>query len=167
MVARPTGRNWVRADQFGERHKAFLRCLCRAGVQGNLPRRPSVSDRGKRLRGRHGLGPDLCRKLGLAQAGEGHPSTHGGAMVLSSAERQRRYIARIRAGAAASNTFRNALTKALEANTRLRRGSGSGETAARPGRDPMAGEAKATPRPMTGRCCYRLCSPIRCRRRGQ
>jgi hypothetical protein len=42
-------------------------------------------------------------------------------MVLSSAERQRRYIARIRAAAAASDTFRNALTKALEANTRLRR----------------------------------------------
>jgi hypothetical protein len=42
-------------------------------------------------------------------------------MVLSSAERQRRYIARIRAAAAASDTFRDALTKALEANTRLRR----------------------------------------------
>ena len=31
MVAWPTGRNWVRADRFGERRKAFSRCLCRGG----------------------------------------------------------------------------------------------------------------------------------------
>jgi hypothetical protein len=42
-------------------------------------------------------------------------------MVLSDAERQRRYIARLRAAAAASDRFRDALTKALEANTMLRR----------------------------------------------
>ena len=35
MVARPTGRNWVRADRFGGRCKAFL---CRGGThQGNDP----------------------------------------------------------------------------------------------------------------------------------
>jgi hypothetical protein len=31
MVAWPTGRNWVRADRFGERRKAFSRCLFRGG----------------------------------------------------------------------------------------------------------------------------------------
>jgi hypothetical protein len=41
-------------------------------------------------------------------------------MALSDAERQRRYIARLRAAAASSDRFRNALTKAREANTRLR-----------------------------------------------
>ena len=31
MVAWPIGRNWVRADRFGERRKAFSRYLCRGG----------------------------------------------------------------------------------------------------------------------------------------
>jgi hypothetical protein len=31
MVAWPTGRSWVRADRFGERRKAFSRCLCGGG----------------------------------------------------------------------------------------------------------------------------------------
>jgi hypothetical protein len=54
MVARPTGRNWVRADRFGGRHKAFFRCLEPANgtVQGGRhahEKSPSAqSSRGQR-----------------------------------------------------------------------------------------------------------------------
>jgi hypothetical protein len=36
MVARPTGRNWVRADRFGGMRKAFL-CLAQAAGYVGLP----------------------------------------------------------------------------------------------------------------------------------
>jgi hypothetical protein len=49
MVARPTGRNWVRADRFGGRCKAFL---CRGGThQGNDPEAGALHGSALRQRG--------------------------------------------------------------------------------------------------------------------
>ena len=55
MVARPTGRNWVRADRFGGRCKAFL---CRGGTHQGMIQRPALfTDRrcGSRDKSRGGI----------------------------------------------------------------------------------------------------------------
>jgi hypothetical protein len=58
IVAQPTGRNWVNADRFGGWSEAFSRCCAAAEAAKEPPAPPSVSH----SRGRHGLGPGLCRK---------------------------------------------------------------------------------------------------------
>ena len=68
MVARPTGRNWVRTDRFGEWLKAFL-----------CARPPSITVLLTSITNGWSCGPANRRE---------------DAKVLSNAERQRRYIAR-------------------------------------------------------------------------
>jgi len=83
----PTGRNWGGADRFGGQCKAFSRCL---------PKGTSRA-RGKETPWPTWPWPGPVPQARPRAGSWGTPVNNGGAMALSDAERQRHYIARLRA----------------------------------------------------------------------